>query len=125
MPPSVPNLTGSPNPANTPYGPHTSFPKDDFPQYGGKISIIYRSPDQKIVAASATESGSTSLTYPCDEFFYVTKGWTDVQIDGGDSFRLNTGDCIYLTKGTKADFVFGPGFTNAAVFLDTEKVTLV
>lgn len=125
MPPSVSNPTGSNNPSKTPYGHHTSFPKDDFPQYGGKISVIYRSRDQKIVAGAATESGTATLTYPCDEFFYVTNGWVDVKIHGGDEFRLNTGDFIYLTKGTKADFVFGPGFTNAAVFIDSEPVTLV
>ena len=125
MPPSVPNPTGSKEPSAIPYGPHDSFPKDDFPQYGGKISVIYRSTDQKIVAATATETGTASLTYPCDEFFYVTNGWTDVKIHGGDEFRLNRGDFIYLTKGTTADFVFGPGFTNAAVFIDSEPVTLV
>lgn len=126
MPASVPNPTGSKDPAKTPYGPHTSFPKVDFPEYGGHKSIIYRSADGKIAAGTASESGTGSLTYPCDEFFFVTKGWTDVKIDGGESFRLNTGDVIYITKGTKCDFVFGPDFTNAAVFIDMdEKVTLV
>ena len=123
MAPSVPNLTGSPDAAKTPYGNHRSFPKESYPQYGGEKSVIYRSSDGKVVAGTARESGTTSLTYPCDEFFYVTQGWCDVKIHGGDSFRLNEGDCIYITKGTTADFIFSPEFWNTAVFIDSEKIT--
>jgi uncharacterized cupin superfamily protein len=125
MPAGVPNSSGSTNPADTPYGHPSSFPSEDFPQYGGSKSIIYRSADGKIVAGHAKETGTTSLTYPCDEFFYVTEGWTDLKINGGESFRLNKGDFVYLTKGTTVDFVFGDGFANAAVFLDSERVTLI
>lgn len=121
---SVPNLTGSSDVAKTPYGDPRSFPKESFAEYGGEKAVIYRSPDGKIAAGFATESGSCSITYPCDEFFFVTNGWCDAKISGGDSFRLNKGECIYIKKGTAMEFVFGSGFENLAVFLDNQKVTL-
>jgi uncharacterized cupin superfamily protein len=121
----MPNLTGSADPSATPYGDHSSFPWQPFPQYGGSKAMIYRSEDGKIVAGTARESGTTSLTYPCDEFFYVTAGWTKVKIHGGDEFTLKQGDFVYLKKGTTVDFEFGDGFTNVAVFIGTEKVDLI
>ena len=101
-------------------------PPHPFPQYGGSKSIIFRSADGKIVAGSAKESGTvTALTWPCDEFLYVTEGWTDVKIHGGESFRLSKGHSMFLTKGTTADFVFSDDFTNVACFIGTEKVDLI
>ncbi|KAH8688664.1 hypothetical protein BGW36DRAFT_365976 [Talaromyces proteolyticus] len=123
MPPSVPNLTGSSDAAKIPYGNHRSFPRELYPQYGGHKSVIYRSSDGKIAAGTALESGTGSLTYPCDEFFYVTEGWGDFKIDGGDSFRLTKGDCIYITKGTTIDYVLSTDFWNVAVFIDSERIT--
>jgi uncharacterized cupin superfamily protein len=123
MPASVPNLNGSTNPANVAYGGHRSFPSEAYPQYGGEKSVIYRSADGKVVAGTARESGTCTLTYPCDEFFIVTEGWCDVRIHGGESFRLNKGDCIYIPKGTTGSFVFSDNFWNTAVFVDSERIT--
>jgi uncharacterized cupin superfamily protein len=125
MPPSIPNLTGNPDPAATPYGNHTSFPWVPMPDWGGSKSVIYRSADGKVVAAAAKESGANTLTYPCDEFFYVTAGWIKLAVHGGETFTLHTGDSVYLKKGTTVDFEFGPGFTNVAVFIDDERITLM
>lgn len=125
MAPSVPNVTGSSDPSKVPHGLYTSFPWEPLPEYGGSKSVIFRSDDGKIVAAAAKESGTATLTYPCDEFFYVTDGWIKLAIHDGDSFTMNKGDFVYLKKGTTVDFEFGPGFTNVAVFIDNEKVTLL
>lgn len=123
MAPSIPNLTGSPEATKIAYGGHRSFPQEEYPEYGGFKSVIYRSSDGKVVAGTAKESGACTLTYPCDEFFIVTEGWCDVKVHGGDSFRLNQGDCIYIPKGTTADFVFSEVFWNTAVFVDSERIT--
>lgn len=125
MAPSIPNDTGSSDPSKVPYGLCTSFPWEPLPEYGGSKSVIFRSDDGKIVAAAAKESGTATLTYPCDEFFYVTDGWIKLAIHGGDTFTMNKGDFVYLKKGTTVDFEFGPDFTNVAVFIDNEKVTLL
>ncbi|OQU99970.1 hypothetical protein CLAIMM_05536 [Cladophialophora immunda] len=123
MPLSQPNLTGSSDPAATPYGNHTSFPWEPMPDWGGSKSIMFRSADGKVVAAAAKESGTGTLLYPCDEFFYVTAGWIKLKIHGGQTFTLKAGDFTYLKKGVTVDFEFGPDFTNVAVFIDEERVT--
>jgi uncharacterized cupin superfamily protein len=123
MPPSIPNLTGSSEPSKIAYGGHRSFPMENYPEYGGEKSVIYRSGDGKVVAGTARESGTCTLTYPCDEFFIVTEGWCEAKVHGGESFRLDKGDCIYIPKGTTADFVFGPNFWNVAIFVDSERIT--
>lgn len=125
MPPSIPNPTGSADPAAIPYGPYSSFPWEDMPEFGGSKSIVYRSEDGKIVAAAAKETGTATLTYPCDEFFYVTTGWIKLSVHGGESFTLRQGECVYLKKGTTVDFEFGPDFANVAIFIDNAKVTLL
>lgn len=125
MPASNPNASGSADPKDVPHGLWSSFPWVDFPEYAGSKSIIYRSPDGKIVAGAAKETGTATLTYPCDEFFYVTEGWIKLSIHGGESFTLNKGECVYLKKGQTVDFVFGEGFANVAIFIDSVRVTLV
>lgn len=96
-----------------------------MPEYGGSKSVVYRSADGKIVAAAAKETGTATLTYPCDEFFYVTNGWIELDVHGGDHFTLTKGGVIYLKRGTTVDFTFGPDFANVAVFIDNEAVTLL
>ncbi|KAJ5470980.1 hypothetical protein N7530_008337 [Penicillium desertorum] len=125
MAPSIPNTTGSESPADVPYGPYTSFPWEPFTEYGGEKSIIYRSADGKVVAAAAKETGTATLTYPCDELFYVTDGWVKLNVHGGDHFILTKGEFTYLKKGTTIDFTFSPRFANVAVFMDNEPVTLL
>lgn len=125
MAPSVPNPRGSEAPGAVPYGPRESFPWEPLPEYGGSKSVIYRSADGKVVAAAATETGTATLTYPCDEFFYVTRGWSELEVHGADTSTLKEGDFIYLKNGTTVDFTFGPHFANVAVFIDTDKVELL
>lgn len=125
MPPSTPNADGSSEPSRTPYGPWESFPWEDFPQYAGSKSLIYRSSDGTIVAGAAKESGKATLTYPCHEFFYVTEGWVKLDIHGGEKLTLEKGDFIFLHKGTTVDFEFGENFANVACFIDSEKITLI
>lgn len=125
MPPSIPNENGSAHPADVPYGNWDSFPWHPFPEYGGSKSVIYRSADGTIVAGAAKETGTATLTYPCDEFFYVTEGWIKLAIRGGETFTLNKGQFVYLKKGTTVDFTFGPDFANVAIFMDKDRVTLV
>lgn len=125
MPISTPNSTGSADPKDVPYGPWESFPWAPFPEYAGSKSVFYRSPDGKIVAGAAKETGTATLTYPCDEFFYVTEGWIKLTVHGGETFTLQKGECVYLRKGQTVDFVFSDGFANVAIFIDSEKVTLV
>lgn len=125
MPLSVSNPEGSAAPDAVPYGPWESFPWQPMPEFGGSKSVIFRAADGKVVAAAAKETGTATLTYPCDEFFYVTGGWIKLAVHSGETFTLNKGDFIYLRKGTTVDFTFGPDFANVAVFIDTEKVTLL
>lgn len=125
MPPSIPNKNGSDSPADVPYGTWDAFPWEPFPEYAGSKSVLYRSADGKVVAGAAKETGKATLTYPCDEFFYVTEGWIKLAIRGGETFTLTKGQFIYLKKGTTVDFEFGPDFANVAVFLDDKPVTLI
>ncbi|KAH7356369.1 hypothetical protein BKA66DRAFT_562625 [Pyrenochaeta sp. MPI-SDFR-AT-0127] len=125
MPASKPNETGSQSPKDVPHGRWDSFPWIPFPEYGGSKSIIFRSEDGKIAAGAAKESGNATLTYPCDEFFYVTDGSVDMSLHGGESFTLVKGDFVYVRKGQTIDFKFSDDFANVAIFIDNEKITLV
>lgn len=125
MAPSIPNTEGSSSPAAVPHGPWNSFPWQPFPEYAGSKSVLYRSSDGRVVAGAAKESGTATLEYPCDEFFYVTAGWVKLAVHGGETFTLGEGQFVYLKKGTTVDFEFGPGFANVAVFIDDERVTLI
>ncbi|KAJ5124401.1 uncharacterized protein N7515_008226 [Penicillium bovifimosum] len=120
MAPSVPNTTGSESPSGVPYGPYTSFPWEPLPEYSGEKSVMFRSADGKVVAAAAKKTGTATLTYPCDEFFFVTDGWVKLNVHGGDHFVLTKGEFVYLKKGTTVDFTFSPCFLNVAVFMDNE-----
>lgn len=124
MPRNVPDESGSDSVLTTAYGHHDAFPSTPYPEYGGSKSVIYRSADGTRVAGVAHESGKCTLTYPCDEFFYVVKGWCQMRIHGGDEdFKLAEGDCIYLKKGTTVDVDMSEDFTNVAVFVDDKRIT--
>ena len=123
---SIPNVNGSTDPKSTPHGKWDSFPWEAFPEYAGEKSIIFRSADGRVVASAAKETGKATLTYPCDEFFYVTDGEISLAIHGGETFTLKKGDSTYLTKGTTVDFTFGENFANVAVFINhNQKIDLV
>ena len=125
MPPSQSNTDGLTDPTRVPYGNCESFPTEPFPEYEGSKAIIYRSADGKIVAGNFKESGKSILTYPCDEFFFVTNGWVRLSVHGGEIFTLRKGDVCYFCKGTTIDIECGDDYSNVAVFVDNEKVTLV
>ncbi|KAK7212645.1 hypothetical protein V2G26_019823 [Clonostachys chloroleuca] len=109
------------------HGAWNSFDWEPFPEYNGKKSVAYRSPDGKIVAGAAHEEGKATLVYPCDEFFFVTEGWIKCDVEGQEPFTANKGDVVYFERGTKVNFEFSPDFYNVAIFISTdgENVSLV
>ena len=123
MPASVPNETDADMPLKTPHGHYDSFPSTPYPEFGGSKSVIYRSADGTRVAGVAHETGTCTLTYPCDEFFYVAKGWCEIHIHGGEDVKLVEGGCIYIQKGTTVDVNMSDDFTNVAVFIDDKRIT--
>lgn len=121
MPPSVPAQgKDSAAPKNVPYGNYDSFPKKDFPEWKGSKSVMYRSADGKRVAGTFCESESATMTYPCDEFTYVKKGWVKAEIQGGDTFTLHEGDCVYFTKGITVTFSSSEDYCNVSCFFAHE-----
>ncbi len=125
MPASQANREGSQDPARTVYGNWQSFPWEALPEYNGSKSIYYRSKDKKIVAAAAKEDGKATLTYPCDEFFYVLKGWVNLSVHGGETFNLKPGDVAYFCKGTTVDIECGDDYTNIALLMNDEEIDLL
>ncbi|CAK7200664.1 hypothetical protein SEUCBS139899_003362 [Sporothrix eucalyptigena] len=107
-------------PQNIPYGNYNSFPKVDFPEWKGNKSVIYRSADGKRVAGTFCESESAKMTYPCDEFTYVKKGWVKAEIEGGETFTLYEGDCVYFTKGITVTFSSSEDYCNVSCFFAHE-----
>ena len=125
MPSSQANIDGLQDPARVVHGHWQSFCWEPLPEYDGSKSIYYRSKDGTIVAAAAKENGKSVLTYPCDEFFYVTKGWVTLSVHGGETFSLRPGDVAYFCKGTTVDIECGDDYTNIAVLIGDDKVTLL
>ncbi|KAI5460619.1 hypothetical protein BGZ63DRAFT_387530 [Mariannaea sp. PMI_226] len=125
MPQSQANERGSTDPAEVPYGHWNSFPWVDFPEWKGGKSVMFRSADGKRVAGAFRESATATLTYPCDEFTYVVKGWVKAHVHGGDTFTLKPGDCVYFSKGQTVDFSSSDDYVNVSFFFDDEKVTLI
>lgn len=125
MPISQANTAGSTATQHVPYGHWNSFKWEDFPQFGGSKSTIFRSADGKVLAAAAKETGEATLTYPYDEFFFVTEGWIKLSIHGGETFTLHQSEVVYLPKGTTVDFVFSDDFANVAFFFNDERITLL
>ncbi|KAH6986452.1 hypothetical protein BKA56DRAFT_654602 [Ilyonectria sp. MPI-CAGE-AT-0026] len=109
------------------HGNWDSFEWTAFPEYNGSKMIAYRSPDGLIAAGAAHESGTATLTYPCDEFFYVIEGSITCDVVGGEKFTLTKGQVCYFTRGTTVNFEFSDDFKNVAIFISTDgkKVTLV
>ncbi|KAJ5724808.1 hypothetical protein N7493_006536 [Penicillium malachiteum] len=121
MAPSVP--AEGPNAAAAhmvPYGNYDSFPKIPFPEWNGSKSVMYRSADGKRVAGTFRETESAKMTYPCDEFTYVKAGWVKAEVEGGDTFTLYEGDCVYFTKGTTVTFSSSEDYCNVSCFFAHE-----
>lgn len=95
-----------------PHGNLSQFNWVALPEFGGKETIIYRSPDGKRVAAAFHESGSPSFTYPFDEFLIVTSGSVTVRVHGGSTFTLHKDDVAYFREGTSVDFAFSNDFSD-------------
>ncbi len=117
MPSNQANEEGSLEPSRVVYGQWDAFPWQPLPEYNGSKSIYYRSKDRKVVAAAAKEDGKATLTYPCDEFFFVTKGWVKLSVHGGETFTLSEGDVAYFYKGTTVDIECGGDYTNLAILI--------
>lgn len=125
MAPSVPNATGSDAPDKVPYGAWDSFPWAPFPMYNGTKSVYYRSKDNKVAIGAIREIGKDTLTWPEDEFLFVTEGWIKFTVHGGDSFTLNKGDVLVLKKGQTFSFEMSDDFANVAVFMSETGVSIV
>lgn len=93
--------------------------------YDGEKSVYFRSNDNKIAYGALRERGTGTLTWPEDEFMYVTKGWIKVQVHGGEGFTLNPGDVMMMRKGQTFTFEMSDDFANIAVFVSDEKVSIV
>ncbi|KAM5383709.1 hypothetical protein ACJZ2D_001698 [Fusarium nematophilum] len=91
MPPTTLNTKGSASPEDVPHGTWDFFPWEPFPEYAGSKSVLYRSADRRVVAGATRESGTGTLTYPCDEFFYVIEGWARLVVHGREMFTLDRG----------------------------------
>ncbi|KAJ6007888.1 hypothetical protein N7540_011864 [Penicillium herquei] len=109
MAPSVP--AEGPNSAAAhmvPYGNYDSFPKIPFPEWNGSKSVML------------LPTESAKMTYPCDEFTYVKAGWVKAEVEGGDTFTLYEGDCVYFTKGTTVTFSSSEDYCNVSCFFAHE-----
>lgn len=125
MPASTPNSNGSEDPAHVPHGAWDSFPWEPFPAYNGTKSIFYRSADNSVAVGAIREIGVGHMTWPEDEFLFVTKGWIKFEVKDGEKFTLKPGDVMFLKKGQTFDFEMSDDFANVAVFLSNEGVTIV
>lgn len=86
---------------------------------------MFRPPDDKRVAGAFRESATATLTYPCDEFSYVTAGSIKAHVHGGETFTLKTGDCVYFTKGRTVGFECSEDYADVSVLFGAEPVTIV
>jgi hypothetical protein len=105
-----------------PHGPLSSFNWVDLPEFGGRETIIYRSPDGKRVAAAFEESGKATFTYPFDEFLVVTAGTAKIKAHGGETLELKKGDVAYLREGTSVDFEFSKDFADITCLMADHEV---
>lgn len=125
MAPSTPNINGSEDPSHIPHGAWDSFPWEQFPMYNGTKSVYYRSKDGKVAIGAIREIGTDTMTWPEDEFLFVTEGWIKWKVHGGDSFTMNKGDVMVLRKGQTFTFEMSDDFANIAVFMSDTKVSIV
>ncbi|KAM5346167.1 hypothetical protein ACJ41O_009172 [Fusarium nematophilum] len=119
MPPTTLNTKGSASPEDVPHGTWDFFPWEPFPEYAGSKSVLYRSADRRVVAGATRESGTGTLTYPCDEFFYVIEGWARLVVHGREMFTLDRVSCIpnfaivnYLAKSRQHVVLLRPSPAN-------------
>ncbi|KAF2653654.1 hypothetical protein K491DRAFT_717834 [Lophiostoma macrostomum CBS 122681] len=125
MPSSTPNTDGNEDPTRVAYGHWESFPWAPFPMYNGSKSVFYRSKDNKVAIGAIREKGADTMTWPEDEFLFVTQGWIKFRVHGGDSFTLERGHVLVLRKGQTFDFEMSDDFANIAIFMSETGVTIV
>lgn len=102
----------------------TSF--DPLPEYNGEQAWLYKSVDGKRRVGSFKEAGQFTVPMKNDEFFYVVAGSSKVTVEGGESFTLTAGDCVYFRKGQTVHFDHASDFHDVAVLIsydDAENVT--
>ncbi|WP_431230860.1 cupin domain-containing protein [Paenarthrobacter nicotinovorans] len=87
------------------------------PEWGGHKKFLYESPDGARIAGSFKESGHYDYVMPRDEFFYVIAGSSKVAVQGGETFELVAGDCVFLRKGLSVTFDHSPDFHDVAVLM--------
>jgi uncharacterized cupin superfamily protein len=87
------------------------------PEWGGHKKFVYQSPDGARKAGSFKEFGKFTHTMPSDEFFYVIAGSSKVTVEGGESFVLVPGDCVYFRKGMTVHFDHDKDFHDVAVLM--------
>jgi uncharacterized cupin superfamily protein len=90
---------------------------DPLPEWGGGQKVLYQSPNGKRKAGSFKEYGKFTEVMPFDEFFYVVAGSTKIRIEGGESFELKVGDCVYFRKGMTVHFDHAKDFHDVAVLM--------
>lgn len=87
------------------------------PEWGGHKKFLYESPDGNRKAGSFKEFGKYTVYMPRDEFFYIIAGSTEVTVEGGESFKLVVGDCVYFRKGMTIHFDHDKDFHDVAVLM--------
>ena len=90
---------------------------DPLPEYNGGQAWLYKSPDGKRRVGSFKEAGVFTLTMDKDEFFYVVGGSSKVSVEGGESFELVAGDCVYFRSGLTVTFNHAEDFHDVAVLM--------
>jgi uncharacterized cupin superfamily protein len=87
------------------------------PEWGGHKKFVYQSANGARKAGSFKEFGKFTHVMPGDEFFFVIAGSSKVVVEGGESFELVAGDCVYFRKGLKVHFDHAADFHDVAVLM--------
>jgi uncharacterized cupin superfamily protein len=90
---------------------------DPLPEYNGHQAWLYQSADGARRVGSFKEAGHYVVPMENDEFFYVIAGSSKVSVEGGESFTLTAGDCVYFRKGLVVTFDHDSDFHDVAVLM--------
>ena len=111
--------------------PQTTVPRfnvhtasfDPLPEYNGQQAWLYKSADGKRRVGSFKEAGHYVVPMENDEFFFVVAGSSKVSVEGGESFELTEGDCVYFRKGQTVTFDHASDFHDVAVLISHDDET--
>lgn len=90
---------------------------DPLPEYNGEQAWLYKSADGTRRVGSFKEVGRFVEHMHNDEFFYVVAGTSQVSVEGGETFTLSAGDCVYFKKGLTVTFEHDADFHDVAVLI--------